>query len=99
MLENLQLNSFSELVKTTFIVHADGDVIVQLELDEAKDLGSNPRQDRFALLFRGPLDVALEQRTYRIDHARLGSFELFLVPVGVVESGRQYEAIFNRLIR
>jgi hypothetical protein len=99
MLENLKVNSFSELLNTNFRVRIGGDKIIELELVEAKDLTSNKRQERFSLLFRGPLDVALEQSIYNMEHDRMGSFDLFLVPVGVNESGREYEAIFNRLIR
>ena len=99
MLENLHLNSFSELLNSKFRVSSGGDEIVELELVEAKDLGRTSRQERFALLFRGPSSVALEQSIYKIDHAQLGSFDLFLVPVAATESSRDYEAIFNRLIR
>ena|SRR5215216_4606513 len=99
MLENLKLDSFSEHLNTKFRAHTGDGKIVELEMVEAKDLGSNKRQERFSLLFRGPLDVALEQRIYNIEHDRMGSFDLFIVPVGIYESGRDYEAVFNRLIR
>ena len=98
-LENLQLNSFSEHLNTKFRVSTGGDESLELELVEAKDLGSSPRQERFTLLFRGPSAVALEQKMYKIDHASLGSFDLFLVPVGARQGYREYEAVFNRLIR
>jgi hypothetical protein len=99
MLENLKLNSFSEVLNTKFRAHISDDKNVELELVEAKEIGSNQRQERFTLLFRGPLDVPLEQRTYKIEHDRVGSFDLFIVPVGINESGRDYEAVFNRLVR
>jgi hypothetical protein len=98
MLESLKLDSFSGFLNDTFSVHRDAGETLDLVLVEAKDLGSNPRQERFSLLFHGPLDVALEQRIYKIEHARLGPFELFIVPVGVTKSGRDYEAIFNRVL-
>ena len=99
MLENLKLNSFSEHLNTKFRVSTGGDDALELELVEAKDLGSSPRQERFTLLFRGPSDAALEQRIYKVDHAQIGSFDLFLVPVSGREGYSQYEAVFNRLIR
>lgn len=99
MLENLKLNSFFECLGTKFRVYAGDDKSVELELVEAVDSGSNTRQERFSLLFRGPLDTALDQSMYKIEHDRLGSFDLFIVPVGINESGREYEVVFNRLLR
>jgi hypothetical protein len=99
MIENLKLDSFSEYLKTKFRVHVGDDTTVELELVEAKDGGSNAKQERFSILFRGPLDVTLGQGTYRVEHDKLGALDLFVVPVGRSESGIEYEAIFNRLIR
>jgi Domain of unknown function (DUF6916) len=98
MLENLHLNSFSEHLNTKFRAHA-GDKIVELELAEATDLGSNAKQEQFSLVFRGPLDTALDQMIYKIEHDALGSFDLLVVPIGKDEGGRDYEVIFNRLLR
>ena len=46
-------------------------------------------------MFRGGGDVALPQRTYRMEHAEIGTFEIFLVPIGPDEKGLRYEAVFN----
>lgn len=51
------------------------------------------RRVPFSLLFRGP--AGLDQRTYRVTHARLGEFELFIVPLQPDASGPRYEAVFN----
>lgn len=99
MLENFKLDSFSEHLNTKFRFHTDAGESVELELVEATDRGSNPRQERFAVLFRGPVDVVLEQGMYKTEHDKLGSFDLFIVPVGASERGREYEATFNRLLR
>ena len=54
-------------------------------------------QESFTLLFRGG-SVALPQDTYTVDHAALGTFQLFLVPGGTDENGAQsYVATINRL--
>jgi hypothetical protein len=98
MLESLKLNSFSEHLNTKFRAHIGEGKTAELELVEATDLGSNAKQERFSILFRGPLDVALEQRMYKIEHDKLGLLDLFIVPVGAGEGGRDYEAIFNRLL-
>ena len=99
MLENLHLSSFSEYLNTKFRVHITDNNSVELELVEAKDLGSNPKQERFSILFRGPLDADIDQNMYKIEHDRLGSFDLLIVPLGKGEGGREYEAVFNRLLR
>lgn len=56
-----------------------------------------PGRECFALLFRGE-SIALPQGTYTVDHAALGRFALFLVPVGEDDNGAQgYLATINRL--
>ena len=64
---------------------------VGLETEEASaDGGRIP----FSLIFRGPRDHVLPQRTYRLAHAALGEFPLFLVPIGPDSVGMRYEAAF-----
>jgi hypothetical protein len=46
-------------------------------------------------VFRGPQDVSLPQRIYRVEHAGIGAFEIFLVPIGPDEGGHRYEAVFT----
>ena len=52
----------------------------------------------FSLIFAGARNEAARQGIYRIEHDALGSFELFLVPVGR-PGGRltHYEAVINRM--
>lgn len=49
----------------------------------------------FALLFYGPGERLLPQRIYRLEHATLGAFDLFIVPLGPDAQGLRYEAIFT----
>src|ERR1700722_1329630 len=39
----------------------------------------------FSVLFHGPLQPLLSQGMHRIEHARFGTLDLFLVPVGPEE--------------
>jgi hypothetical protein len=71
-----------ELIAATPYIGADA--------DEAAGGGRVP----FSLLFRGPRTGVLPQRTYRIAHAALGEFPLFLVPIGPDGAGMRYEAAF-----
>jgi hypothetical protein len=69
----------------------------ELELVEVFD-GSTRDHINFSLLFRGPLQPVLPQQIYPVEHAALGRFDLFVVPVKRDTHGLYYEAVFNRLI-
>jgi len=56
------------------------------------------RQEIFSLNFHGPASPALRQGIYKLKHAQLGEFELFLVPIARDKDGFQYEAAFNNII-
>jgi len=88
------LDDFQQLVGETFEVESYG---VDLVLVEASPIASpsSPRARPFSLLFRGPLDGVLDQRTHRMSQATLGSLDVFLVPVERDERGVLYEAVFN----
>ncbi len=98
----LTLEKFSALRKTRFRVHREAAHPVELELVEATPsrAGGPPRAEpaaSFAFLFHGPPEPLLPQRTYPLEHERLGRFALFIVPVGRVSGAAQYQAVFNRL--
>lgn len=98
MLENLSLATFTALLNTDFRIFRNSDEpAVVVKLAKAVDLGSTSRQEQFSILFCGLPEQPLGQGLYRLDHDRLGSFDLFIVPVGRDAQGYQYEAIFNRL--
>lgn len=97
-LQDFHLHQFTELQGTGFRVARAPGQNVAIELAAATDLGSTARQERFSVLFRGPLDAFLPQQTYPVEHPVLGAFDLFLVPVARDAKGFQYEAIFNRLV-
>lgn len=81
----------------TFRICPDAAHAVEVALAWADNRGSTPRQERFSLVFRGPLEAFLPQRLYRVGHDVLGEFDLFLVPIAQDAEGFQYEAVFNRL--
>lgn len=98
MLQQMNLSTFSGLLQTQFGAYLTPEQRVDLVLIEAEDLGSTPRQEQFSLQFQGPLTHFLPQATYPVEHATLGQFALFLVPVGREPEGYRYEAIFNLLV-
>jgi hypothetical protein len=101
-LDDLTLATFASLLHGRFRADLGTGEPLALELVEAVDLGghsatASPRpgeRSPFSIVFRGPREPVLSQRTYRVEHERLGAFELFLVPVGRDESGMRYEAVF-----
>jgi len=70
---------------------------LELELVEVTtgSAGGAGRRPPFSILFTGALDPLLPQQTYSFQHEELGSFDLFIVPVGQDEAGTQYEAVFG----
>ncbi|MFN2588462.1 MAG: hypothetical protein ABR613_10155 [Actinomycetota bacterium] len=49
----------------------------------------------FRLEFSGPPEPLLEQRIYRMQHPRLGTVEIFIVPIAQDDGATTYEAIVN----
>ncbi|MGH3767410.1 MAG: DUF6916 family protein [Pseudonocardiaceae bacterium] len=95
MLESFTLETFVPLVGETFRVRLPGGTL-GLVLGEASGLPARA-QDRqpFSLLFREPGGTVIPQRSYPISHPELGSFELFIVPLGPDPGGMRYEAVFG----
>jgi hypothetical protein len=91
VLEDFTLATFADRLGETFRVGDDPDVL-EMELVEAT-AGIAGRQ--FSIVFRGPPEPVLPQRIYPFGHEELGSFELFIVPIGPDDSGMQYQAVFG----
>jgi hypothetical protein len=70
---------------------------LEIVLVQAKALAHGDGRPRtpFSLVFRGPLQPVMPQRTYRIEHADLGELDIFLVPIGRDPQGVRYEAVFT----
>lgn len=55
---------------------------------------------QFSLLFHGPAAKPLADGIHRFHHPALGSFSIFVSPVGVPSPGRRaYQACFSRHVR
>jgi Domain of unknown function (DUF6916) len=96
MLENLNLETFSQHLNSKFSVKHESGGTVELQLIEAKKSGSLEGYEQFSLLFLGPPDAFLPQAIYSFEHERLEPFEMFIVPVKRLPDGFHYEAIINR---
>jgi len=96
--------AFLPHVSTVFrIFYPDSSKILATTLVSVSDIGPvsdlpEAGRESFVLKFRGT-ETLLRQDTYRIEHAVLGRFELFLVPAGKNRQGTYYycQAVINRL--
>jgi hypothetical protein len=105
-LEQLGFESLARLVKSKFRVWVGANDALELELYEATSPHVTPAGggteavfESFSLLFLGPVDRLLPQRSYAFECEALGKFDLFIVPIGRDQSGVRYEAVFNRLTK
>jgi hypothetical protein len=98
-------STFEAHVNTEFQVHLDELKVRTITLVEVRDYSGASRQQAmpgageecFSLFFTAPSGRVFPQNTYEVEHAALGKFMLFLVPVGMKTDGDQYfEAAFNR---
>jgi hypothetical protein len=97
MLQDLTPGSFEEHLGSRFHIHAGDGRSVEAELYQVArhEEHDGPRKQPFSLFLRGPRDIVLPQQIYRVEHERMGTMEIFLVPVGPDEQGMRYEAVFN----
>lgn len=87
------------LVDETFTL-AVGSETLDLVLAEVRELGVRATPEgpleNYSLVFRCAVrDRFAPQATYRLEQARLGSLDVFLVPLGPDAQGMRYEAVFN----
>jgi hypothetical protein len=103
--EQIPLKEFQQAQGTSFRVSPTDQPAVMIVLSEVTVTRSSEQcqsgemsvaHQNFSLFFDGPAEHPLPQRTYRLEHARLGTFDLFIVPVAQEHGHLRYEAVFNR---
>jgi hypothetical protein len=70
---------------------------VAAELIDVTKQAVNASLEQFSILFRVNQADMLAQGTYSFEHAEMGEFDLFIVPVGRDDQGYCYEASFAYL--
>ena len=69
---------------------------LELELTSVEESPhARPDHPAFSLFFLAPEPEHLPQQIFALDHAELGQFDLFLVPLGPKDGRMQYEAVVN----
>jgi hypothetical protein len=99
MLETFKVGMFAPRLGETFRIQTAESQWVVMTLVEAVALDDSAapegRRAPFSIVFRGPRDPVLPQRTYRVEHEAIGAFDLFLVPIGPDREGMRYQAVFG----
>jgi hypothetical protein len=96
-LEDLNAKLFREQLNSPFKVQHDPSGTIALELVDVIENDLSPRMELFSLHFRGPFRPRLDQQTHRLEHEKLGDFEIFLTPISAdQQNGTIYEAVFHR---
>jgi hypothetical protein len=98
MIENFSMQTFAEQLNTGFRFRLGESDVMEAQLIEVKDTGTTPIQEQFSLFFQTARGRPPQQALYRVEHEKLGEFDLLLVPVRADAQNTYYEAIFNRLI-
>ena len=102
-LEDIAFGTLAAQVHSRFLLRDTNGDSQSLKLIEAKlasgggSVAGDQGIERFSLLFQGDAANPLGQNTYSFEHARLGRFEMFIVPIGREDRNHcHYEAVFNR---
>jgi hypothetical protein len=95
----LTKEAFAENLNTKFRIPVQGGSAAELELVEVVETMATPSRQQFSVFFRGPLDYMLPQAIYRMEHEKMGTIDLFIVPIGKEPDGFHYEAVFNYMIQ
>ncbi len=93
--EPLVFETFAGRVGQEFRVVVDAATIIATTLTAANAHGDGRVVAGFSLVFTGPSEPVLVQRTYRLVHDELGDLDIFIVPIGRDDTGVRYEAVFN----
>jgi hypothetical protein len=106
MLDKLRSDDFQPYLNQKFVITDAGLEPIEIELIEVSDYSYSRQQDTtkrkpFSVVFRGPKQdnegrlSYLPQRIYRIEHEQMGTFDIFIVPIGPDDVGMRYEAVFS----
>ena len=97
LLGRLTSESFSKNLNTSFQIQVSALNTQELELIKVSKKKVHRGIESFDVLFRGTKENQFTQGTYLINHARMGSFPVFVVPVGNGKNGVFYQAVFSRM--
>ena len=97
--DKFEHGAFLESLGSTFYLPAGGSEKVELELFEVSELKAARLQQMFSIVFRCRSGSVFPQRTYRLEHEKMGQLDLLLVPIQKDDQWVYYEAVFNLLLK
>ena len=99
MLDRLTVETFTPHVGETFHLRLSDTERMPVTLIGAEASANHgmtgSARAPFSLLFRPPQGQVPPQRTYRVEHERIGTLEIFLVPITPDAQGPRLEAVFS----
>ncbi len=97
MLDSLTIDDFSGRVGETFQARAEERALTLTlrQVDPLPRPVGDEGREPFSLEFTDPEPHHVAQQTVAVEHEEMGSFDLFVVPLGPNEHGMRYEAIFS----
>jgi hypothetical protein len=95
-LDKLNYKLFHEQLHTQFKVILPNNSPFAFELIKVVEADPSPKIEMFMLHFRGPSAPHLPQQTLRLEHDKLGTFEIFLTAISAEPEGIVYESVFHR---
>jgi hypothetical protein len=91
----LKIDDFTPHLEAAFEMQTAGGM-VPLKLAKVDRAGDSGRAGgAFSVIFVAPKGSFLPQAIYPVTHPALGVMEIFLVPVGPMQGGNGYQAIFT----
>jgi len=100
-LDRADVSHFEPLVGEAFTVFpGDGSARVRVRLASVRQQWSTAKVSQFSLIFHGSASNPLAQGIHEFRHQSLGSFSIFISPVGVpTGEQRAFQACFGRHVR
>jgi hypothetical protein len=88
---------FESQVGTSFQIRDAGRDVTQLVLNRFESKAPSNGTTQFSLEFASQSDVRLKEGTYDVQHATLGNFRMFVMPLADAQDRAAYRADFNLL--
>jgi hypothetical protein len=92
------LTSFTEHIGSMLEV-IDTSVPFDLKLTKVVAHSRTENNEAFSVFFSGPADHFIPQGTRTLRHEQFGEMDIFLVPVAKTNTGFEYEAVFNFILK
>ena len=97
MAKLLNLKDYEKHLNSAFTVKVEEGEGPELTLTEATAGKSSDKYDSFSLIFTASTTSRfMPQKIYELEHKKLGTVSMFLVPVHGDDEKYEYQAVFSR---